>query len=84
MVMITGLVLVTIIASPRAMLSEPSVTRKDGIDSCVVRMPLSSPTRAPVPSPATAPTIQLLLIWLIARAAAMPDSANVEATDRSI
>ncbi|MGY4314899.1 hypothetical protein ACVWW1_004226 [Bradyrhizobium sp. JR3.5] len=66
------------------MLSEPSVTRKDGIESCVVRMPLSSPTSAPVPSPAIAPTIQLLLIWLMASAAAMPDSANVDATDRSI
>ena len=58
--MMTGLVLVTISASPRAALSVPSVTRKDGIASCMVSTPLISPISAPVPRPATAPTNQLL------------------------
>ena len=82
--MIAGLVLVTINASPRAALNVPSVTRNDGIDNRVVRRPLTSPTSAPVPMPATAPTTQLSATCDIASAADMPDSASVDPTERSI
>ncbi len=58
--MMTGLVLVIIIANPRATLSEPRVTRKEGIESCVATTPLIRPTIAPVASPAAAPTNQPL------------------------
>ena len=81
----TGLVSVTIMARPRAALSVPSVTRNDGIASCVVSRPLTRPTSAPVPSPASAPTTQELSRMRHGeRRAHMPDSASVEATERSI
>ena len=82
--MMTGLVLVTISARPRAPLNVPNVTRKDGISSRVVKTPLISPISAPVPSPASAPTTQLLATKAMASDALMPESASVEATDRSI
>ena len=58
--MMTGLVLVIIIANPRATLSVPRVTRNDGIESRVATTPLMRPTIAPVARPAAAPTIQPL------------------------
>ncbi len=82
--MITGLVLVTMRASPRAALSVPSVTRNEGIANRVVRRPLTRPTRAPVPIPAAAPTSQLFATCAMARPAAIPDSARFEPTERSI
>ena len=82
--MITGLVLVTINASPRAALKVPSVTRNEGIASRMVRRPLINPTKAPVPRPAAAPMSQLLATCAIASAAAIPDSARVDPTERSI
>ena len=54
------------------------------IDNRVVSRPLINPTRAPVPRPATAPTTQLLATCAIASAAAIPDSASVDPTERSI
>ncbi len=50
--------------------------------SRVVSAPLMRPTNAPVPRPASAPTNQKLARCDIASAAAMPESASVEATDK--
>ena len=80
----TGFVSVTIIARPRAALSVPSVTRNEGMASRVVSVPLMRPTSAPVPRPANAPTNQKLARCAMASAAAMPESARVDATERSI
>ena len=81
--MITGRVPVTIIAMPRAMLSEPSVIRNEGMRSLVVKMPLTKPMEAPVSRPARAPTIQVCPMSLMASAATTPDRAMLEPTDRS-
>ena len=82
--MMTGLVLVTINASPRAALNVPSVTRNDGMLSRVVRTPLISPTSGAGADARDRADDPVVGDMRHRERRAMPDSASVDPTDRSI
>ena len=65
------------------MLSDPKVTKKEGIESTVVSKPLIKPKAAPVARATTAPTSHTSPNLCMARAATTPARAMTDPTDRS-